>query len=70
MVAGLLLLLIYYAIVWSAVGRDPARGVIMPLYEPPANLSPAAMRYLIRMDSTTSFRRGDSGYGRARLLGE
>ena len=49
MVAGLLLLLIYYAIVWSAVGRDPARGVIMPLYEPPANLSPAAMRYLIRM---------------------
>lgn len=46
---GLLLLLLYYILVWSAVGRDPKRGVIMPLYEPPANLSPAAMRYLVRM---------------------
>ena len=35
--------------VWAAVGRDPKRGVIMPLYEPPGNLSPAAMRYLVRM---------------------
>jgi uncharacterized membrane protein YgcG len=49
MLTGLLLLFIYYAMVWFAVGRDPARGVIMPLYEPPANLSPAAMRYLVRM---------------------
>ena len=49
MLAALLLLLLYYGIVWSAVGRDPKRGVIMPLYEPPANLSPAAMRYLVRM---------------------
>jgi uncharacterized membrane protein YgcG len=47
--AGLMLLLLYYFMVWSAVGRDPAPGVIMPLYEPPANLSPAAMRYLVRM---------------------
>jgi uncharacterized membrane protein YgcG len=49
MLAALLALLLYYAFVWSAVGRDPKRGVIMPLYEPPANLSPAAMRYLVRM---------------------
>jgi uncharacterized membrane protein YgcG len=47
--AGLLVLLLYYVLVWSAVGRDPQRGIIMPLYEPPANLSPAAMRYLVRM---------------------
>jgi hypothetical protein len=47
--AALLLLLVYYYVVWSAVGRDPQRGVIMPLYEPPAELSPAAMRYLVRM---------------------
>jgi uncharacterized membrane protein YgcG len=47
--AGFVLLLLYYLLVWLAVGRDPARGVIMPLYEPPANLSPAAMRYLVRM---------------------
>jgi uncharacterized membrane protein YgcG len=46
---GFLVLLLYYVIVWSAVGRDPAAGVIMPIYEPPANLSPAAMRYLVRM---------------------
>lgn len=46
---GAALLLLYYFIVWLAVGRDPEHGVIMPLYEPPANLSPAAMRYLVRM---------------------
>jgi len=46
---GFLVLLLYYVIVWGAVGRDPAAGVIMPIYEPPANLSPAAMRYLVRM---------------------
>jgi uncharacterized membrane protein YgcG len=47
--SGLLVLLLYYLIAWSAVGRDPAPGVIMALYEPPANLSPAGMRYLVRM---------------------
>ncbi len=46
---GLLVLLLYYLIAWSAVGRDPAPGVIMARYEPPANLSPAEMRYLVRM---------------------
>jgi uncharacterized membrane protein YgcG len=46
---GLLILSLYYLLVWYAVGRDPARGVIMPLYEPPANLSPAATRFLVRM---------------------
>jgi Predicted membrane protein (DUF2207) N-terminal domain/Predicted membrane protein (DUF2207) C-terminal domain len=47
--SGLLVLLLYYLIAWSAVGHDPAPGVIMALYEPPANLSPAEMRYLLRM---------------------
>src|SRR5437899_1388586 len=46
---GFLVTLLYYLLAWSAVGRDPARGVIMALYEPPANLSPSAMRYLMRM---------------------
>ena len=46
---GLLLLLLYYYLVWSSVGRDPERGVVMPLYEPPADFSPAAIRYLTRM---------------------
>src|SRR5258708_20610548 len=49
MLAAFLVLLLYYGFVWAAVGRDPKRGVIMPLYEPPANLSPAAMRYFVRM---------------------
>jgi len=46
---GLLLLLLYYYLVWSAVGSHRKRGVIMPLYEPPSNFSPAATRYLVRM---------------------
>jgi len=47
--SGFLVSLLYYLVAWSAVGRDPARGVIMALYVPPANLSPSAMRYLMRM---------------------
>ena len=47
--SGFLVTLLYYLIAWSAVGHDPARGVIVALYEAPANLSPAAMRYLMRM---------------------
>jgi uncharacterized membrane protein YgcG len=46
---GLLAILVYYFFAWSAVGRDPAAGVIMPLYEPPSGLSPGAMRYLVEM---------------------
>ena len=46
---GLAILLAYYLITWALVGRDPARGVIMPLYEPPAGFSPAAVRYVTEM---------------------
>jgi hypothetical protein len=46
---GLLVLLLYYLIAWAEVGRDPQPGVIMPRYEPPSTLSPAAMRYLVHM---------------------
>lgn len=47
--AGLLVLLAYYLIVWVIVGRDPAAGTIVPLYEPSDNLSAGAMRYLVEM---------------------
>ena len=47
--AGFGLVLLYYVIVWIAVGRDPASGTIMPRYEPPQGFSPAAMRYLRKM---------------------
>lgn len=46
---GLLLILCYYAIAWYLVGRDPAPGPIVVQYEPPSNLSPAAVRELVRM---------------------
>lgn len=46
---GLLVLLAYYLIVWERVGKDPAKGTIMPLYTPPYGFSPAAMRYIAKM---------------------
>jgi uncharacterized membrane protein YgcG len=49
LIGGFLMVLVYYVFAWSAVGRDPEKGVVMALYEPPAHLSPAAMRYLQRM---------------------
>jgi uncharacterized membrane protein YgcG len=46
---GLGVILLYYLIVWAAVGHDPKRGTVMALYEPPQGFSPAAIRYLERM---------------------
>ena len=46
---GFILVFVYYFVVWNNVGRDPRKGVIIPLYEPPDGLSPAAMRYIVRM---------------------
>ncbi|HEX3587749.1 MAG TPA: DUF2207 domain-containing protein, partial [Candidatus Angelobacter sp.] len=47
--AGWIVVLLYYVMIWGMVGRDPARGTIVALYEPPDNMSPAAMRFLERM---------------------
>ncbi|MCC5931090.1 MAG: DUF2207 domain-containing protein [Cyclobacteriaceae bacterium] len=47
--AGFLVLLIYYFLNWSRVGRDPHKGPIVPQYNVPENLSPAVMRYLQKM---------------------
>ena len=46
---GLMVVLIYYAIAWFVVGRNPARGEVIPLAEPPTGFSPAALRYIWRM---------------------
>lgn len=43
------LLLIYFLLMWHWYGRDPRKGTIIPLFEPPLNLSPAAVRYIDRM---------------------
>ena len=49
LVAGLLLILTYYLVQWSRVGRDPLPGTIIAQYEPPANYTPGALRYVLRM---------------------
>jgi uncharacterized membrane protein YgcG len=46
---GLLALLGYYIFIWTRVGRDPPRGVVIPRYRPPEDESPASMRYLLAM---------------------
>lgn len=46
---GLLILLPYYLLVWLWRGRDPRPGVLIPRYEPPANVSAADARFLSRM---------------------
>ena len=47
--AGVIVVFLYYVMVWGMVGRDPKPGSIMPLYEPPDGMSPAAVRFLERM---------------------
>jgi uncharacterized membrane protein YgcG len=47
--AGLLLLAGYYGLVWRLVGKDPEAGTIMVLYNPPAKISPAVMRYISQL---------------------
>lgn len=47
--AGLALLIVYCVWRWHAVGRDPSPGVIIARYQPPADRSPAELRYLKRM---------------------
>ena len=46
---GLVVLVIFYLVAWVRVGRDPAKGAIIPLYEPPKGISPAAARFIRRM---------------------
>lgn len=43
---GSLLLLGYYLASWNAVGRDPKRGIIIPLFHPPKDISPALANYI------------------------
>lgn len=47
--AGLLLLLGFYAWRWLLVGRDPPPGPIFPRYQPPEAFSPGELRVLRRM---------------------
>ena len=46
---GLIVIGAYYFFAWLNFGRDPARGVIFPLYEPPKDFSAASVRFVDRM---------------------
>ncbi|TDR16316.1 DUF2207 domain-containing protein [Marinicella litoralis] len=51
MVVALLSLLMFYVLAWHQVGRDPEAGVIIPLFYPPKDISPAAMRYILEEET-------------------
>jgi uncharacterized membrane protein YgcG len=46
---GVLLLVIYFVVGWFEHARHPKRGVIVPLFAPPKDFSPAAVRFVHRM---------------------
>lgn len=46
---GLLVVVGYYLVAWYYVGRDPAKGTIVPMFHPPKDLSPALARYIKKM---------------------
>ena len=48
-VIGTLGVLVYYIVAWLTVGRDPARGIIIPMFDPPEEFGPAAARYVWKM---------------------
>jgi uncharacterized membrane protein YgcG len=43
---GFVLVFGYYFAAWNAVGRDPKRGTIIPLFHPPDGVSPALANYV------------------------
>ncbi|WP_316976514.1 DUF2207 domain-containing protein [Shumkonia mesophila] len=45
---GLLLVLAAHVVMWRRVGRDPRRGPIVRVSQPPKGLSPAVVRYIMR----------------------
>jgi hypothetical protein len=51
---AVLLVLLYNFFAWSSVGRDPARGTIIPLFHPPKGMSPALMHFIGNMGFKSS----------------
>jgi uncharacterized membrane protein YgcG len=45
-IAGLVIVSGYYARMWLKVGRDPARGVLVPRWDAPDGISPALVNYI------------------------
>jgi uncharacterized membrane protein YgcG len=46
---GMGVVFVYYVMAWILIGRDPRRGVIIPLYHPPKGFNAPAVRYLAGM---------------------
>jgi uncharacterized membrane protein YgcG len=47
-ILGLLTAIYLYYREWKAVGKDPVKGTIIPLFDPPAGFTPAATGYLMK----------------------
>lgn len=45
---GFALVFFYFLYEWLRYGRDPAKGTIIPMFEPPAGMSAAGMRFVDR----------------------
>lgn len=43
---GLILVFLYYTRSWLKVGRDPAREIVVPRWDPPSGISPALVNYI------------------------
>ncbi len=43
---GFAMVFFYFLYQWLRYGRDPAKGTIIPVFEPPAGMSAAGMRYV------------------------
>ncbi len=48
-VLGMIILTAYYLWIWFKIGRDPAKGPIIPLFSPPEGFTPGAVRFVTRM---------------------
>jgi len=46
---GLLAAFAWYLWAWNRAGRDPEKGVIIPLFRPPMGMTPAACSYVLNM---------------------
>ena len=45
-IGSTLIVFAYYSLAWRRFGRDPEKGTIIPRFEPPPGLSPAATRFI------------------------
>ena len=52
LIVGLLLSLGWYLWAWNHWGRDPRKGIIIPLFKPPRGLTPAGCSYVRKMAFT------------------